>query len=131
MAILSKARSQLDNIKKFASTKKAIENRLIHRLETAKRALVNSLQEELWDQIKSADTENKFREDTIRQLIRFLRENELHVPKSDDWIEPAIPISVLQSLAKSTQDNLQAVGGLINKTSKATKEEKHATLELS
>ena len=88
------------------------------------------LQEELWDQIKSEDTENKFREDTIRQLIRVLRENELHVPKSDDWTEPAIPISVLQSLTKSTQDNLQTVCGLINKTSKAAKEEEHANLEL-
>ena len=130
MAILSKARSQLDNKKKFAISRKAIKNRLIHCLETAKRALVDSLQEELWDQIKSADTKKKFREDTIRQLMGFLSKNELHVPRSDDWTEPAIPISVLQSLAKSTQDNLQTVCGLINKTSKAAQEEEHATLEL-
>ena len=130
LAILSKVRSQLDNKKKFASAKKAIKNKLIHGLGTAKRALVNSLQEELWDQIESEDTENKFREDTIRQLIWFLRENELHVLRLDDWTEPAIPISVLQSLAISTQDNLQTVCGLINKTSKAAQEEEHATLEL-
>ena len=99
-------------------------------METAKRALVDTLQGELWDQIESADAKNKVREDTIRQLIRFLRENELHVPRSDGWTEPAIPISVLQALAKSTQDNLQTVCGLINKTSKAAQEEEHATLEL-
>ena len=58
------------------------------------------------------------------------RENELHVPRSDNLAEPAIPISVLQSLAKSTQDNLQTVCGPINKTSKAAQEEEHATLEL-
>ena len=62
--------------------------------------------------------------------MRFLRENELHLPRSDDWAEPAIPISVLQSLAKSTQDNLQTVCGLMNKTSKAAQEEEHATLAL-
>ena len=119
MAILRKARSQLDNQKKIASSKKANKNRLIHLLETAKRALIDSLQGELWDQIESADTKNRVREDTIRQLIWFLRENELHVPRSDDQTQPAIPISVLQSLAKSTQDNLQTVCGLMNKTSKA------------
>ena len=99
-------------------------------MEVAKRALVDTLQGELWDQIESADTKNRVREDTIRQLIQFLRENELHVPRWDDWTEPAIPISVLQSLAKSTQDNLETVCGLINKTSKAAQEEEHATLEL-
>ena len=130
MAILSKARSQLDNPKKTVSSKKANKNRLIHLLETAKRALIDSLQGELWDQIESADTKNRVREDTNRQLIWFLRENELHVPRSDDWAEPAIPISVLQSLAKSTQGNLQIVYGLMNKTSKAAQEEELATLEL-
>ena len=85
-------------------------------METAKRALVDTLQGELWDQIESADAKNRVREDTIRQLIQFLRENELHVPRSDNWTEPAIPISVLQSLAKSTQGNLQTVCRLINKT---------------
>ena len=96
MAILSKARSQLDNQKKIASSKKANRIRLIHLLETAKRALIDSLQEELWDQIESADAKNRVREDTIKQLIQLLRENELHVAKLDDWAEPAIPISVLQ-----------------------------------
>ena len=99
-------------------------------METAKRALVDSLQGELWDQIESADAKNRVREDTIRQLIRFLRENELHVPRSDDWAQPAIPISVLQSLAKSTQDNLQSVCELMNKSSKAIQEEEHAALAL-
>ena len=56
IAILSKARSQLDNQKKITSSKKSNKNRLIHLLEIAKRALVDSLQGELWDQIESADT---------------------------------------------------------------------------
>ena len=34
-------------------------------------------------------------------------------------------------MANPTQDNLQTVCGLINKTSKASKEEEHATLELN
>ena len=55
----------------------------------------------------------------------------MHTPKSKDWTEPAIYISVLQSLAKQTQDNLQAVCRLIKKTSKASKEEEHANLELN
>ena len=130
MTILSKARNQLDNQKKITSSKKANKGRLIHLLETTKRALIDSLQGDLQDQINSADTKNRVREDTIRQLIWFLRENELHVPRSDDWAEPAIPISVLQSLAKSTQDSLQAVCELMNKTSKATQEKGHATLAL-
>ena len=80
MAILSKA-SQLDSQKKIASSKKANKDRLIHLLETAKRALIDSLQGDLQDQIDSADTKNRVREDTIRQLILFLREHELHVPR--------------------------------------------------
>ena len=131
MAKLRKARSQLYNQKKITSSKKANKDRLVHILETAKRLLVDTLQGELWNQIESADARDKVREDTIRQLIQFLRENELHVPRSEDWTEPAISISVLQSLAKQTQDNLQTVCGLINKASKASKEEEHATLELN
>ena len=127
MAKLRKARSQIDNQKKIASSKKANKDRLVQTLEVAKRALDDTLQGELWNQIESADARDKVREDTIRQLIQFLRENELHVPRPEDWTEPAISISVLQSLAKHTQDNLQTVCGLINKTSKASKEEEHAT----
>ena len=52
------------------------------------------------------------------------------MPRSDDWAEPAIPISVLQSLAKSTQENLQSVCELMNKSSRAIQEEEHATLAL-
>ena len=85
MAKLRKARSQIDNQKKIASSKKANKDRLVQTLEAAKRALVNALQGELWNQIKSADARDKVREDTIRQLIQFLRENELHVPRSDIW----------------------------------------------
>ena len=130
ITILSKARNQLDKQKKIKSSKKANKGRLLHLLETAKRAHIDSLQGDIQDQIELEDTKNKVREDTIRQLIRFLRENELHVPMSDDWAEPAIPISVLQSLAESTQDNLQRVCELMNKTSKATQEVEHSTLAL-
>ena len=49
--------------------------------------------------------------------------------KPKKLIDPAIPISVLQSLAKSTQENLQSVCELMNKSSKAIQEE-HATVEL-
>ena len=55
----------------------------------------------------------------------------MHGPKSEDWAELAIYISVLQSLTKQMQDNLQAVCQLINKTSKASKEEEHENLELN
>ena len=102
LTTLSKARDQLDNQKKITTSKKVEKGRLIYLLEKAKGTLINALQKDLQDQINSTDAKNRIREDTIRQLIRFLRENELHVPRSDDWAEPAIPISVLQSLAKST-----------------------------
>ena len=82
MAKLRKARSQIDNQKKIASSKKANKDRLVQTLEVAKRDFVDTLQGELWNQIKSADTRDKIREDTIRQLIQFLRENELHEPRS-------------------------------------------------
>ena len=59
MTILSKARNQLDNQKKIASSKKANKGRLIHLLETAKRALIDSLQGDLQDQIESADTKTR------------------------------------------------------------------------
>ena len=59
MAKLRKARSQLDNQKKIASSKKANKDRLVQPLEVPKRALVDTLQGELWDQIKSADDKNR------------------------------------------------------------------------
>ena len=100
-------------------------------MEFAKRALIDTLQGELSSTIESAETKDKVREDTIKQLIPFLKENELHIPKSRDWTEPAIYISVLQSLTKQTQDNLHAICWLINKTSKASEEEEQAKLELN
>ena len=121
MAKLRKVSSQIDNQKKVTNSKKASKDKLVQALEFAKRALIDTLQGELWNQIESAETKDKIREDTIRQLIQFLRENEYHVPKSKDWAEPAIYISVLQSLAKQTQDNPQVVCRLINKTSKHLK----------
>ena len=99
-------------------------------LEKAKGTLINSLQQDLQDQIDSTDAKKRIREDTIKQLIQFLGQNELQVPRSDDWAEPAIPISVLQSLAKSTQESLQSVFELMKKSSKAIQEEEHATVAL-
>ena len=66
MTVLSKARNQLDNQKKIATSKKANKGRLIHLLETAKRTLIDSLQRDLQDQIDSAETKNSIREDTIK-----------------------------------------------------------------
>ena len=76
------------------------------------------------------DTNNGSRERTIKQLIHFLKDNELHVTKSNNEAEPAIPIMVLLLLAKTMQDSLQAVGELMNKAVKAAKEEDQVTLEL-
>ena len=74
--------------KKVANSKKASKDKLVQTLEFAKRTLIDTLQSELWNQIESAETKDKIREDTIRQLFQFLRENELPVPKSKDWAEP-------------------------------------------
>ena len=121
---------QIDNHKRIASSKKANKDKLVKSSEFAKRALIDTLQGELSSAIELAETKDKVREDTIKQLIHFLKENELHIPKSRDWTEPAIYISVLQSLTKQTQDNLHAICRLINKTLKASEEEEQAKLEL-
>ena len=84
MAKLRKISNQIDNHKSIASSKKANKVKLIKTLEFAKRALIDTLQGKLCSPIKSAETKDRIREDTIRQLIQFLRENELHVPKSED-----------------------------------------------
>ena len=97
---LRKISRQIDNYKRIASSKKTNKDKLVKTLEFAKRALIDTLQSELSSTIESAETKDKVREDTIKQLIHFLKENELHIPKSEDWTEPAIYISVLQSLTK-------------------------------
>ena len=130
LTTLSKARDQLDNQKKITTSKKAEKGILLYLLEMAKRTLIDSLQRDLQDQIDSTDAKKRIREDTIKQLIQFLGQNELQVPMSDDWAEPPIPISVLKSLAKSTQENLQSVCELMNKSSRAIQEEDHATVAL-
>ena len=130
MEILNKARSQLDTKRRSAGAKQSIRIKTIHILETAKRALISSLQEKLRDKTELADTDKKSREHTIKQLIHFLKDNELRVPRSNNWTEPAIPVSVLPLLAKTMQDNLQTVGEHMNQASKAAKEEDQATLEL-
>ena len=99
-------------------------------LEKAKRKLVGSLQEELQHQVDSANAKKEIRKDTIGHLIQFLGQNELYTPKPEELIDPAIPISVLQSLAKPTLDNLQSVCELMSKSSKASQEEDQATIAL-
>ena len=98
-----------------ASSKKANKDKLIKTLEVAKKTLIDTLQEELSNTIESAseETKEKFREDTIKQLIHFLKEDELHTPKSKDWTEPVIYISVLQTLTKQTQGRWHAIYLLI------------------
>ena len=76
------------------------------------------------------DAKRGIRKDTIGQLIQFLGQNELYTPRSDDLIEPAIPTSILQSLAKPTLENLQSVCELMNKSSKAIQEEEQETIAL-
>ena len=104
--------------------------RLTYLLEKAKRNLIGSLQDELWHQVDSANAKKEIRKDTIGQLFQFLGQNELYTPKPEELIEPAIPISVLQSLAKPTLDNLQSVCELMSKSSKASQEEDQATIAL-
>ena len=106
LTTLSNARDQLDNQKKITTSKKAEKRRLIYLLEKAKGNLIGSLQEELRYQVDSADAKKEIRKDTIEHQIQFLGQNELYTPRSDDLVEPAIPISVLQSLAKPTLENL-------------------------
>ena len=112
------------------NSKKANKDRLIKTLEFAKRALIDTLQEELSSTVESAGTKDKFREDTIKQLIHFLKEDELPTPKSENWTEPAIHISILQTLTRQTQEKLHTIYWLADKTSKASEEEEQAKLEL-
>ena len=99
-------------------------------LEKAKGNLIGSFQEELRYQVDSMDAKKGIRKDTIGQLNQFLGQNELYTPRSDDWVEPAIPISVLQSLAKPTLENLQSVCEIMSKSSRAIQEEDQATVAL-
>ena len=85
MKLLSKAKSQLDNQRKSADAKQSIIIRTVQLLESAKRVLISSLQEELRDNIEVVDTNNKFKESTIKQLIHAFKDNELHVPKANNW----------------------------------------------
>ena len=130
LTTLSNARDQLDNQKKITTSKKAETRRLTYLLEKAKRKLVGSLQEELQHQVDSANVKKDIRKDTIGQLFQFLEQNKLYTPKPEELIDPAIPISVLQSLAKPTLDNLQSVCELMSKSSKASQEEDQATIAL-
>ena len=80
-------------------------------LEFAKKTLIDTLQEELSNPTESEGEESmdKIREDTIKQLIHFLKEDKLVTTRSENWPEPAIHISVFQSLTKQTQERLHAI----------------------
>ena len=136
IAELKEVRSQVDNYKSIVNTKKAIKDRLIKEMEVTKRALTEALQEELHNQAKSTGKEAKerIREDTVKWLIHFLKEDKLPTPKAGsqtDQNEPDIYISELLTLTQQAQDKLQNISQLADKTSKASEEEKQAKLELN
>ena len=130
LTTLSNARDQLDNQKKIATSKTAEKRRLRYLLEKAKGNLIGSFQEELQYQVDSTDAKKGIRKDTIGKLIQFLGQNEFYTPRSDDWVEQAIPISVLQSLVKPTLENLQSVCELMSKPLWAIQEEDQAKVTL-
>ena len=84
IAKLKEVRSQVDNYKSIASTKKAIKDRLIKEMEVTKKALAETLQEELHNQTESTGDKikDKIRENTVKRLIHFLKEDKLPTPKS-------------------------------------------------
>ena len=51
-------------------------------------------------------------------------------PRSENWTEPAIHISVFQTLTKQNQERLHAKYRLADKASKASEEEEQAKLDL-
>ena len=73
---------------------------------------------------------DKIREDTIKQLIHFLKEDKLVTTRSENWTEPAIHISVFQSLTKQTKERLHAIYQLADRASKASEEEEQAKIDL-
>ena len=73
---------------------------------------------------------DKIREDTIKQLIHFLKEDKLVTTRSENWPEPAIHISVFQSLTKQTQERMHTIYWLADRASKASEEEEQAKLDL-
>ena len=126
MAHLRKIKIRLDNYKSIASSKKDHTDR-----EFAKKTLIDTLQKELSNPAESEGEESmdKIREDTIKRLICFLKEDRLMTPRSENGTEPAIHISVFQTLTKQTQDRLHAIYCLADKASKASEEEEQAKLE--
>ena len=86
--------SRIKTQKRVPSSQKASKDKLVQTLELAQKTLIDTLQGELYNPSKSAETNDNIREDTIKQLIQFLWKNGLHEPKSEDWEESAIYISV-------------------------------------
>ena len=73
---------------------------------------------------------DRIREDTIKRLIHFLKEDKLVTTRSENWTEPAIQISVFQSLTKQTQERLHAIYRLADRASKASEDKEQANLDL-
>ena len=105
---LEEKEDQIISYKRIAVTRKASKDRLIKEMEVAKKALTDSLKEELAnlaEQVKDEATDKVIR-DTIRRLISFLQETELPTPKDGDWKdqdEPNIYTKKLRTLSKQAQ----------------------------
>ena len=132
MAQLKKIKIWLDNYNSIASSKREHKDRVAKTLEFAKKTLIDTLQEELSNPTESDGEESmdKIREDTIKWLIHFLKEDRLVTTRSENWTEPAIHISVFQSLTKQTQERLHAIYRLTDRASKASEEEEQAKIDL-
>ena len=86
MAQLKKIKIRLDNYNSIASSKKEHKDRVAKTLEFAKKTLIDTLQEELSNPTESEGEESmdKIREDTIKQLIHFLKEDRLVTTRSEN-----------------------------------------------
>ena len=86
MAHLKKIKIRLDNYNSVASSKKEHKDRVTQTLKSAKETLIDILQEELCNPTESGGEKsmNKIREDTIKQLICFLKDDRLVTTKVED-----------------------------------------------
>ena len=105
-------------------------------MEVTQKTLTETLQEELQNPDEVLEDENKetIRQDTIRWLIQFLKDDELPTPKPGNRTEPnepAIYPNEVQTLNDQTQEKLQLISQIVDKASKATLDEKQARVELS
>ena len=98
-------------------------------MEVTQKTLTEALQEELQNPAEALEDEARetIRQDTIKWLIKFLKDDELPTPKAGNWTEqnkPVIYTSEVQTLNKQTQNKLQIISQLADKASKSTEDEK-------